>query len=95
MPISLIIDLDFSVLMWKEFPPSPPLSLALKSWYLKHNWTHFYFCFRIDRKRYRPLYDGGDWENGKVTCVKAPPHISLDLMKLAKERSAKYKLILV
>lgn len=45
MPISLIIDLNFSVLMWKQFPPSPPLSLALKSWYLKHNWTHFFSAF--------------------------------------------------
>lgn len=31
MSISLIIDLNFSVLMWKQFPLSPPLSLALKT----------------------------------------------------------------
>lgn len=31
MSISLIIDLNFSVLMWKQFPLSHPLSLALKT----------------------------------------------------------------
>lgn len=35
--------------------------------------------------------DGDDWENGKVTCVEAPPPVSLALVKLAKGRSAKYK----
>lgn len=52
MSLSLIIDLNFSVLMWKQFPLSPPLSLALKPDTYNRTELTFFFCLHIDRKRW-------------------------------------------